>query len=137
MTGGTYEYREPGRRPLTMLAFGFSIFMVWMAVQHDAPVIIFFIVVPCCAALLWMVVANPVSGLRLDSRTLTLSPWRKPEIIPLDSLERLEYTDWSEGSSLDVVLVSGEKIRVFSGDIPPIDELRAACKAHDVTLIEK
>jgi hypothetical protein len=137
MTFPAYEFRRSGRRPLTGSGLVLSILLLGLAIRHDAPLIILVIWGPCAAALLWMFTTNPVSGLRLDDSALTLSPWRAPSVIRLEDIDRLEHTDWSEGSTLEVMLVNGQTVRAFAGDIPPIEQLRAACEARGLELIER
>jgi hypothetical protein len=129
-----YEYRCPGRRSIVWLIAAIQAVLLWLAVTHDAPWFIWAIWGPTSLAVAYLLLANPISGLRVDDRYLVLSPWRKPREIPLSEIARVEIRDWSDSTDVVIHLRDGGAVSTFSGDIPPSRCFESILTARGVTV---
>ena len=114
-----YAYRETGRRPMVWLAAGVFVFLMWLAVTKSAPV---FIYVPWALGggmVAYLLVRNPVSGVRLFEDRLVLSPEFRPHTVQVCDIDRIELISWTDSTDMNIILRSGDTIRLFTGDIPP------------------
>ncbi|WP_375227925.1 hypothetical protein [Roseobacter sp. S98] len=114
-----YAYRLQGRRAVVWIASILMVLVLTMAATQSAPWYIWVVWVPVAAFLLNELIKNPVRGLRLTRDTLILSPWQRPRAVALRDIEKVEFIEWSDSTDMEVHTVSGDVIRVFSGDIPP------------------
>lgn len=114
-----YEYRAVGRRPTVWAAAAVFLFLLVLALYNGAPWYVWAIWGPCAGMVLYMLICNPVSGLRLTEDRLTLSPWRTPQDIALRDIAQVEFILWSDSTDVKLHLVDGTVITTFSGDIPP------------------
>ncbi len=130
-----YEYRCPGRRTSVWLGACVQAFLLWIALTNGAPWYIWTIWGLTSLGFAYLLLGNPISGLRLDDTHLILSPWRKPQKIPLTEIAKVEITDWSDSTHVVIHLQDGSKVSTFSGDIPPTGCLENVLTARGISVI--
>lgn len=132
-----YSYRLQGRR-LVVWSSAVAIAMLCMlALYEKAPWFIWAIWLPCAAMLLFLLIKNPTSGVRLMRDRLILSPWQKPREIMLKDVQRVVFVSWSDSTDMEIHTADGGKIRVFSGDIPPKEPFMSKLEALGVPVFER
>lgn len=127
-----YEFRLPGRRLSVWMGSAVMAFLLIVALVNSAPWYIWVIWGGTSVGFAWLLLRNPVSGLRIDGKTLTLSPWRKPVEIALSEIDHVEIIDWSESTDVVIHLTDGERLTTFSGDIPPTSLFEMELKKRDI-----
>ena len=119
-----YEYRLSGRRPTIWLSGMAFVLMGVLMATYNADPIIWFPVLIGFGMIAWALISNPVNGLRVTDRDLILSPWNRPQTIPLDDIAAVQFQSWSDSDDMSVRLRSGRKIDVSSLDTPPVSTFR-------------
>lgn len=132
-----YSYRLPARRLITWVFAGIMIALMVLAYVDRAPWYIWAVWVPSFAMIVYMLVQNPVSGLQLTQDTLILSPWQSPRQIALRDIDRVEFIDWSDSTDMQVHLINGDVIRVFSADIPPQARFMSQLADRGIRIVER
>ena len=120
-----YEYRRaPNKGPIWLAFFGVVLLLVaviyFEATQLQALAWVFGAIL-----IAWMLLPQPISGIRIDKDHLTLSAWRKPRPIPLDDIAHLRVSEAGLDTEVAIVYRNGDVEDVFSGDLPDIDTLIA------------
>lgn len=130
---GIYEYQLPGRRPATLAALAATGGLFAVAMIHDAPGIVRAIWAAAGGALLWAVLANPVSGCRIDgTRFVWFTPRAEAGVLP-SRIAGVHLTTWSEGpDTCTIRLCDGEALSPPSLCLPPGETLRRVLVAHGV-----
>jgi hypothetical protein len=115
-----YEYRLAGRRRNVWLAAAMIVFLIGITSRYQSPQILG--VIWCLAAVMlgWMMMGNPIAGMRVDDHTLTLSAWRKPREIPLSDIDHIRVKHWTEESDVFIVYRDGTEEEISCGDLPRI-----------------
>lgn len=110
-----YEYRENGRRPLTVIALIPCVAMLAFAIEQAAPWWALAPIVFAVAGLGWMVVFNPVSGTRMSRSGLFFRSGYWSRLARLEEMASFEIVEWSEGGpSGKVIFNNGESLFVPS-----------------------
>ena len=121
-----YSYRMSQRRLTVWTALAVFVFLGTFNLYEKAPWFIWSIWLPSVVTVLYLLIKNPVMGGRLTRDRLILSAWQKPRELALRDIAGVTFISWSDGADMEVRLNSGDVVRVFSGDIPPIEPFRAA-----------
>lgn len=132
-----YSYRLQGRR-LAVWSAAIGVAMLCMLALYDtAPWFIWTIWLPCAAILLFLLVKNPDSGVHLREDRLILSAWQKPRELRLRDIERIVFVRWADSTDMEVQLRDGTRVRVFSGDIPPMEPFIRDLESAGVPVFER
>ncbi|MBW4708077.1 hypothetical protein KX928_09785 [Roseobacter sp. YSTF-M11] len=115
----TYEYRLPGRRASVWMTLAVVGLLLAVVASEVASWYIWLVWMPSMAMVLYLLLKNPISGLRLTNDMLLLSAWRNPQALLLQDIAKIRFIDWRDGSDMEVHLHSGEVIQAISSDIPP------------------
>jgi len=111
--------------------------MTVLAAYHGAPWYFYVPVLSAGGLLLYMLIANPVSGLHLHDDVLILSPLLHPRFIPVGDVGSVEIISWSDSTDMVIHLKSGESVAAASGDIPPRAAFRDALARVGIPLEER
>lgn len=115
----TFEYHLPGRRPSVWLGLAFTAGLLFIAALNDAPWWIWTIWGAVAAALVWMLIANPVSTLHLTDQELRWREGKRIGHVPLSEIAQIKITEWSDGGpDCAVTLTSGARIDIPSTCLP-------------------
>jgi uncharacterized protein (DUF58 family) len=114
-----FEYRLPARRPLIWVVLAALLTLMTVIGVTGAAWYIWAIWGGTLLLVLYMLVVNPVSGIRLTPELLTLAAWRDPKPILLRDIAMVEIQNWSDSTDMVIHLTGGERIRAYSGDMPP------------------
>lgn len=120
-----YEYRLSGRRPAIWLSGAAFVLMGTLMATYDAAPVVWVPVLIGAGMILWALICHPINGLRLTDESLILTPWTDPKSIPLDDIEAVQYTLWTDSEDMHVRLRSGRTVKVSGVDVPPISTFRA------------
>ena len=86
---------------------------------------------------LFLIVKNPVMGVRLQRDRLVLSAWQKPRDVMLADIATITFIHWSDDTDMEIALHNGDLIRVFSGDIPPIAPFKKVLQEAGLRIEER
>lgn len=86
---------------------------------------------------LFLIVKNPVMGVRLQRDRLVLSAWQKPRDVMLADIATITFIHWSDDTDMEISMCNGDLIRVFSGDIPPIAPFKKALQEAGLRIEER
>ena len=131
-----YEYRRSARRPAVWLAAAFVAFLVGKALVEPTPVVVTLLWGGAGAMLGWMLLANPIAGIRVDDDHLTLSAWRRPRQIPLADIDYLRMTHWTDDSHVTIVYKDGREEGTFAGDMPPASTLAHVMAERGIPVLD-
>lgn len=111
-------------------------FMAGLMVSHDVDFLIWLPVLFGSGLVLWALIRNPQTGLRITDDALILSPWQTRQVIPLAEIEAVKYHEWSDSTDVYIWLKSGETVRVSPLDAPPVKSLRSVLAEKAIPIIE-
>ena len=131
-----YEYRLSSRRSAIWLAAALVAFSLGYAVVNSAPAILTVICATGGVLLGWMLMANPMSGIRVDHETLVLNAWRRPREIPLSEIAYLRMTHWTDDSTVSIVYKDGREEGTNYADMPPPNTLAAVMAARGIPVYD-
>jgi len=118
-----YEYRRgPSKGPIWLAFIGVVLLLV-AVVQFGADHLMWLVWAAGAVAIAWILLPQPVAGIRVDDDTLTLAAWRRPHPIPLDDIAHLRFRDTGLESEVSIMYRNGDQEEIFSGDLPDIDTL--------------
>ncbi len=118
-----YEYRRaPNKGPILIALLGVVLLLV-AVIQFNATQFLWLIWAFAAVTIAWMVLPQPISGIRIDADHLVLAAWREPRSIPLDDIAHLRVKDTELGAEVAIVYRNGDQEDVFAGDLPDIDTL--------------
>lgn len=131
-----YEYRRaPNKGPIWLAFFGVVLLLVaiiyFEATQLQALAWVFGAIL-----ITWMLLPQPISGIRIDKDHLTLAAWRKPRRIPLDDIAHLRVSEAGLDTEVAIVYRDGSVEDIFSGDLPDIDTLIAVLAERGIPVRE-
>ena len=132
-----YSYRLQGRRFAVWLISIIVAMLCMLALYEKAPWFIWAIWLPSASMLLFLLIKNPTSGVRLMRDRLILSPWQKPREVMLRQIKRVVFVSWSDSTDMEIHLTDGKKLRVFSGDIPPKEPFMQKLEGLGVPVFER
>lgn len=118
-----FEYRQSGRGPLVWISAAVVVFWLTYGIANDAPNVI--VAVWCMAAAIigWLLMLNPVRGIRIDQENLILNAWRKPKVIPLADIAFLRAKHWTDDSDVVIVYNDGTEESTHPRDMPDLNTL--------------
>jgi len=120
-----YEYRRaPNKGPVWLAFIGVVLLLVGV-IQFGATQLLWLVWVLGAITIAWMLLPQPVSGIRIDANHLVLSAWRNPRSVPLDDIAHLRVNDTGLEAEVVIVYRDGGAENVFAGDLPDIDTLIA------------
>jgi len=118
-----YEYRRaPTKGPVWLAFIGVVILLVGV-IQFGATQLLWLVWVLGAITIAWMLLPQPISGIRIDADHLVLSAWRNPRPIPLDDIAHLRVNDAGLEAEVAIVYRNGKVEDIFAGDLPDIDTL--------------
>lgn len=118
-----YEYRRaPNKGPILIALLGVVLLLV-AVIQFDATQLLWMVWSCAAVTIAWMLLPQPISGIRIDANHLVLAAWRKPRTIPLDDIAHLRVNDAGLEIEVAIVYRSGDQEDIFAGDLPDIDTL--------------
>jgi len=118
-----YEYRRaPTKGPVWLAFIGVVILLVGV-IQFGATQLLWLVWVLGAITIAWMLLPQPISGIRIDADHLVLSAWRNPRPIPLDDIAHLRVNDTGLEAEVAIVYRDGKVEDIFAGDLPDIDTL--------------
>jgi len=118
-----YEYRRaPNRGPVWLALIGVILLLV-AVIQFGATHLIWLVWVAAAVTIAWMILPQPVSGIRIDRDHLVLAAWRKPRPIALDDIAHLRVDDSGLETHVTIVYRNGGEEVIFAGDLPDVDTL--------------
>jgi hypothetical protein len=118
-----YEYRRaPNKGPILIALLGVVLLLV-AVIQFDATQLLWMVWSCAAVTIAWMLLPQPISGIRIDANHLVLAAWRKPRAIPLDDIAHLRVNDAGLEIEVAIVYRSGDQEDIFAGDLPDIDTL--------------
>lgn len=127
-----YEYRRgPSKGPVWLAFMGVVILLVAVT-QFGADHLMWLVWAAGAVMIAWMLLPQPVAGIRVDKDTLTLAAWRQPRAVPLDDIAHLRYSDAGLETEVTIVYRNGDHEDVFSGDLPDIDVLINVMANHGI-----
>ncbi len=118
-----YEYRRAPSKGAIWLASVGVVMLLAAVIFNEAYNLISLVWITGAVTFGWMLMPQPISGIRVDDENLVLSAWRNPRPIPLDSIAYLRSTDASLEISIAIVFKDGQEEGIFVGDLPDIDTL--------------
>ena len=71
----------------------------------------------------WLLMLNPVRGIRIDQENLILNAWRKPKVIPLADIAFLRAKHWTDDSDVVIVYNDGTEESTHPRDMPDLNTL--------------
>ena len=108
-----YTYEERSRRPLTILAWFIGLIMLGVAVNVGAqwwfylPIGLFMLMVT------WMLIADKVSGMRLEGADLELYSGKWQRKIVCEEIVSMDIKEWSDSApTITLRMRDGENIAV-------------------------
>jgi hypothetical protein len=120
-----YEYRRaPNKGPIWLAFIGVVMLLVGV-IYFEATQLQALVWVMGALLVSWMLLPQPISGIRIDKDHLTLAAWRKPRAIPLDDIAHLRVNEAGLNTEVAIVYRNGDVEDIFSGDLPDIDTLIA------------
>lgn len=118
-----YEYRRaPNRGPVWLALIGVILLLV-AVIQFGATQLTWLVWVAAAVTIAWMILPQPVSGIRIDRDHLVLAAWRKPRPIALDDIAHLRVDDSGLETHTTIVYRNGKEEVIFAGDLPDVDTL--------------
>jgi hypothetical protein len=118
-----YEYRRaPNRGPVWLALIGVILLLV-AVIQFGATQLTWLVWVAAAVTIAWMILPQPVSGIRIDRDHLVLAAWRKPRPIALDDIAHLRVDDSGLETHTTIVYRDGKEEVIFAGDLPDVDTL--------------
>ena len=118
-----YEYRRaPNRGPVWLALVGVILLLV-AVIQFGATQLTWLVWVAAAVTIAWMILPQPVSGIRIDRDHLVLAAWRKPRPIALDDIAHLRVDDSGLETHTTIVYRDGKEEVIFAGDLPDVDTL--------------
>jgi len=133
----SYTYVCRGRRPTTLFALCFMAALVAIGLTNDAPLVIWLIWVPCSAALLWLVLADPMTYVALSPECLQVTEGGAEQTISLDQIAEVEIREWTDSHDISVVRLSGERESLLLANPPQVQEFAAACEALGIPVARR
>ena len=132
-----FEYKQQGRRPSTVTAAVLCLVALGFAAYHGAPWSIWAIWGASSLLVAYMVICNPVSGMRLSDTEVTFSPHARPLTVTLRDIDTIIMTDWSDGTSAALKMRSGAHHQLSSSDFPDLDIFEAQMRTRAVTVLRR
>lgn len=125
MMSDVYEYRRaPNKGPIWLAFIGVVMLLVGV-IYFKATQLQALVWVMGALLVAWMLLPQPISGIRIDKDHLTLAAWRNPRRIPLDDIAHLRVSEAGLDTQVAIVYRNGDVEDIFSGDLPDIDTLIA------------
>lgn len=121
----TYEYEVNGRRPVTWFPLAVFAFLFWIAWTQGAPWYIWTVWSVSCVMLLYLVVSNPRSGLRLTPETLVHWAGQRSATINLKEVDQVEIKEFSDSTYVVIHMTDGREETLLSGSVPSISVLES------------
>lgn len=115
-----YEYRMGIGHRLTWLAAIAVAALLAFAMDNQDPLILGTVWGLCAAIIIWFLSRSLVAGIRVDDRYFTLTAWRDPKPVPLEDIDYLCMTHWTENSDVMLVYADGTEQHIPAGDLPDI-----------------
>ena len=120
-----YEYRRAPNKGPIWLAFTGVVMLLVGVIYFEATQLQALVWVMGALLVAWLLLPQPISGVRIDNDHLTLAAWRNPRPIPLDDIAHLRVSEAGLDTQVAIVYRNGDVEDVFSGDLPDIDTLIA------------
>ena len=92
-----FEYSERGRRPLTLAMATAGLGLAAVAAAYQAPWWVWPPFLAYLAMMLWLVLRNPVSGMRLTPDAWSFHGAGFERTLPVAQIREVRFTSWSEG----------------------------------------
>lgn len=132
----TFSYRRQGRRPAVWLAAGCLGFVASAGMMNGAPYPLWIMWLLGGLPVVWVILTNPTDGMMIDRDALVLSPWRKPLVVPRDSIDHVRVRGQAGLRDVTLVLRSGDPIEVNPRDLPDGTKLRHAFRQFGLQVLE-
>ena len=107
-------------------------FLLGLITVYRDPAIITLIFALSAVLIGWMMIANPITGIRIDNEALTLNAWRRPREIPLHEIDHLRVTDWTDECDIVIVYRDGREEGTHAADMPDPDTLAEVMALHGI-----
>ena len=118
-----YEYRRaPNKGPVWLALIGVILLLVAVT-QFGETQLVWLAWVAAAVLIAWMILPQPVSGIRIDNSHMTLAAWRNPRPISLDEIAHLRVDDSGLETQVSIVYRNGDEEEIFAGDLPDVDTL--------------
>ncbi|MEL6799024.1 MAG: hypothetical protein AAFO80_04030 [Pseudomonadota bacterium] len=126
-----YEYRLSGRRPVVWFGLCVILGLLTLTARHDAPPAIWALWGAVAASLAWMLIANPISTLRLTDTDITWREGGRQGHLPMAQITGIKITDWSDGApDCRITLITGETVDLPGNCLPDAHTLHAQFTAR-------
>lgn len=118
-----YEYRRAPGKGAVWLACIAVVMLLAAVILNGADHLMWLVWTSGAVTLAWMILPQPVSGIRVDDDHLVLSAWRNPRPILLDDIAHLKVTQASLETEVSIVFKNSDEEPIFAGDLPDIETL--------------
>lgn len=132
-----FEYEETGRRPIIWFSLCVFLFLFWLAYTEGAPWWIWAVWSISGGMVVYMLIANPKSGMRITGSTLAYWAGGPRSTLTLSDIDHIVIEDWSEATDVTIELTDGRSIELFSGSLPPIHVLEKQLQARNIAVLRK
>ncbi len=132
-----FEYEETGRRPIIWFSLCVFLFLFWIAYTNGAPWWIWAIWSISGGMVVYMLIANPKSGISITDTTLAYWAGGPQSSLAISDIDHIVIEDWSDSTDVSIVLTDGRSIKLFSGSVPPIHELEKQLNARNIAVVRK
>lgn len=129
-----FEYSQNGRRPVVWLFLAVGLGFLAFLFVEPGPVVVWVILAAYLALILWLIIANPVQGIRITRHDLIIAPEREAQRVPLADINHLAIDTRSDTTDFTLHLRDGETIAVHSSNVPSTQATVAAFEARGIAV---
>jgi hypothetical protein len=131
-----FKYQSSSRNALTVAALLAAILCLACGIVYGAPLVWLLIAGVAVAVLLLSVLVNSKFGMLINESEMAWYDGRDEYNVALNDIEYVKLTEWSENFDVDVVLASGESLRVDSHCVPELRRLRKALHQFGINVVD-
>ncbi|MCF2905276.1 hypothetical protein L0666_09765 [Octadecabacter sp. CECT 8868] len=117
-----YEHQLSGRRPVMWLVLMGVLGFIGVAWGEPAPIFFWVILAATLGLVLWSLIANPISGLRISGDRLIIAPQQQNNEISLANVDYLKIDNRSDSTEFVLYLKDGGGLAVHENNFPSIKE---------------
>jgi hypothetical protein len=129
------DHRETGRNPTILFGLSASAVLIFTTEMQSVPMLVWALWFPCTLALLYVYIANPVSGSRIMDGIWTCYTGDGRCHIPLENVEHVHVMAWRDGvQTCRVYLIDGRIISLPSSCLPHGNKLAPALESAGITV---
>ncbi len=130
-----FDFRVQARKPATLSALAVSLAAAIIAWIMNLPMISGAVTLAFVGPLIWRIAFNTRFGFTIGPRTLEVFAPGLHRIIPLLRVERVEILGLRRGITCDMVLTSGETLRLPHCTRASPDAIGKAFRARGITVV--